>query len=169
MSRDTPPKEEEMEGMAEHFNQLEAQKDLEPNIIRTTKIHKVLRAIVKLPTIPREAEFDFKKRSSDLLNSWSSALSTENEGSASASTEKSPKTNGDAKHAEIPTKAEEPAEKPSPKEDAAQEGNSATEGADVTMTDIKDDKPTDTAAESSPEAKEEAQTEAATATAPEEA
>lgn len=39
LSRDQAPKEEEMSAMAEFFGQLEKYENLEPSIIRTTKIH----------------------------------------------------------------------------------------------------------------------------------
>ena len=59
-----------MPGMAEFFSQLEAYNDLEASIIRGTKIHKVLKAIVKLASVPKDDEFHFKKRSSALLEVW---------------------------------------------------------------------------------------------------
>lgn len=77
LARDNPPKEEEMQAMAQHFNQLEEYKNLDADIIRKTKVHKVLKAIVRLSSIPREEEYNFKKRSTDLLSSWSAALAAE--------------------------------------------------------------------------------------------
>jgi len=43
-------------------------------IIRATKIDKVLRAIKRLPEIPRESEFHLKKRATSLLEEWNPTL-----------------------------------------------------------------------------------------------
>ena len=51
--------------------------DLEVSIIKSTKINKVFKAILKLDSIPREDEFQFKKRSQALLDKWNKLLSTE--------------------------------------------------------------------------------------------
>lgn len=130
-----PPKEEDMPSMAEFFTQLESYSDLEPAINRTTKIHKVLKQIVKLPTIPREEEFNFKKRSHDLLNAW-------NFGTDEAS---APATDGATTNCE--SKAEEPAksedteskaaitEPPAAPVEATNPGNDAVDEADTTMPD----------------------------------
>jgi len=59
--------------------------ELEGSIIRTTKIHKVLRAIIKLSSIPRDEEFQFKKRSHDLLAIWNKILASEPETPTAAS------------------------------------------------------------------------------------
>ena len=63
--------------MHEHLAQLEHYTDLEGSIIKTTKINKVLKAMIKLATIPRDEEFEFKKRSQSVLSKWSKALSEE--------------------------------------------------------------------------------------------
>jgi len=74
VSRDQAPQETEMAGMADFFTQLEAYEDLEGEIIRNTKIHKVLKAIVKLASVPKDDEFNFKKRSSALLEVWNKRM-----------------------------------------------------------------------------------------------
>ena len=74
LSRDQAPQESEMTAMAEFFTQLENYDTLEPSIIRATKIHKVLKAIVKLATIPRDEELNFKKRSGALLDLWNKRM-----------------------------------------------------------------------------------------------
>ena len=43
-----------MSAMADFFSQLEGYENLEPSIIRATKVHKVLKAIVKLASIPKD-------------------------------------------------------------------------------------------------------------------
>ncbi|KAI1345117.1 hypothetical protein F5Y15DRAFT_410795 [Xylariaceae sp. FL0016] len=85
--RDQAPKAEEMQSMSEFLAKLETFPDLEVSIIRVTKINKVLKAILKLETIPREDEFKFKPRSQALLDKWNALLAVE--GSAPA-----PVTNG---------------------------------------------------------------------------
>jgi cell division protein FtsN len=82
LSRDQAPKDEDMTSMSEYLKQLEAHEDLEAEVIKKTKVHKVLRAIMKLETIPMEEDFNFKKRSSDLLTKWSGALASDPEPTA---------------------------------------------------------------------------------------
>ena len=93
--------------MGEFFGQLEKYDNLEPSIIRTTKIHKVLKAIVKLASIPKDEELGFKRRSAELLEIWNKRMEGESE-VAQKSDEKAPETNGEA--AAAPAASEEPAE-----------------------------------------------------------
>ncbi|EMC94945.1 hypothetical protein BAUCODRAFT_123441 [Baudoinia panamericana UAMH 10762] len=114
LSRDQAPQETEMASMAEFFVQLENYDNLEPAIIRTTKIHKVLKAIVKLAIIPKDEEYQFKKRSAAMLEVWNKRMEADGgdkEGPSSAVEPKSaaadeeapsapgagPTTNGEAK------------------------------------------------------------------------
>jgi len=176
VSRDALPKEDEMDSMAEHFTQLESYKDIEAQIIRETKVHKVMKAILKLDTIPKNDEYNFKKRASTLLAAWNPIL----DGGES----KTPATNGDAKEekdedatmgekteVDIEEATKEPSEAPV---EATLPGNGAIDEADVTMADTsaveaKDDKPaegaTDAVKEGAEEAKKEDETEAATESA----
>ena len=66
--------------MSDFLSELETYPDLEGSIIRTTKIHKVLRQMLKLPSIPLDEEFHFKARSVDLLAKWSETLSNDPNG-----------------------------------------------------------------------------------------
>ena len=66
-----------MKQMSEYVNKLEGYADLEVSIIRATKINKVLKAILKVPTIPKEDEFQFKSRSQSLLDKWNKLLASE--------------------------------------------------------------------------------------------
>ena len=77
LTRDQEPKEEEMKQMSEFVTKLEGYADLEVSIIRATKINKVLKAILKLNTIPKEDEFQFKPRSTALLDKWNKLLASE--------------------------------------------------------------------------------------------
>lgn len=75
-----------MKTMSDFITMLENFADLEASIIRATKINKVLKAILKLNSIPREDEFQFKKRSQMLLDKWSKLLTGDASASASAAT-----------------------------------------------------------------------------------
>lgn len=77
LTRDQEPKEEEMKQMSEFVSKLEGYADLEVSIIRATKINKVLKAILKLSTIPKEEEFKFKSRSQTLLDKWNKLLASD--------------------------------------------------------------------------------------------
>ena len=66
--------------MSDFLSELETYPDLEGSIIRTTKIHKVLRQMLKLPSIPLDGEFHFKTRSVDLLAKWNETLSNDPNG-----------------------------------------------------------------------------------------
>ncbi|KAI8683975.1 PWWP domain-containing protein [Fusarium keratoplasticum] len=77
LTRDQQPQESEMKQMSEYVTMLENFKDLEVSIIRSTKINKVLKAILKLQTIPREEEFHFKDRSQALLDQWNQLMANE--------------------------------------------------------------------------------------------
>ncbi|EDO01960.1 hypothetical protein SS1G_04435 [Sclerotinia sclerotiorum 1980 UF-70] len=121
LTKDQEPRPDEMQQMSEYVNKLEGYADLEVSIIRVTKINKVLKAILKLPAIPKEDEFQFKSRSQSLLDKWNRLLASEQvapataEGAADGSRDESkekdePKAdsmaaNGISQHDE--TKAEE--------------------------------------------------------------
>lgn len=83
MTRDQEPKADEMKNMSEFVSKLEGYADLEVSIIRQTKINKVLKAILKLNTIPKEEEFKFKPRSQALLDKWNKLLANESGAPAS--------------------------------------------------------------------------------------
>ncbi|KIW16850.1 hypothetical protein PV08_04040 [Exophiala spinifera] len=91
LSRDQAPQEEEMPQMSNFIKKLEGYTDLEVSIIRQTKINKVLKALIKLTTIPRDEEFNFRKRSLELLTQWNKILGAE---PPEAEAKASPATNG---------------------------------------------------------------------------
>lgn len=95
-----------MKQMSEYITMLENFKDLEVSIIRTTKINKVLKAILKLETIPREEEFHFKDRSQILLDKWTKLMSTDGAPAAAAATTTTTTTNGVNGKAEGKTEGE---------------------------------------------------------------
>ncbi len=98
-----------MSTMATYIKKLEGYADLEVSIIRTTKINKVLKALIKLNTIPRDEEFQFRKRSVDLLGQWNKILGAE---PADGDADKENTTNG--VHDEKSEDAETTEEKPIP-------------------------------------------------------
>ncbi|KAI5466669.1 hypothetical protein BGZ63DRAFT_4417 [Mariannaea sp. PMI_226] len=77
LTRDQEPQESEMKQMSEYITMLENFHELEVSIIRATKINKVLKAILKLDSIPREEEFHFKDRSQVLLDKWNKLMATD--------------------------------------------------------------------------------------------
>lgn len=99
LSRDQTPQESEMATMANFITKLEDYGDLEVSIIRSTKINKVLKALIKLNTIPKDEEFNFKSRSVDLLGRWNKALGADstaddNAGPSGVDKDEQPATNG---------------------------------------------------------------------------
>jgi hypothetical protein len=139
LSRDQAPKQEEMPNMSLYLKQLEELDDLEAEVIKTTKVHKVLKAIIKLETIPNEEDYNFKTRSNNLLTKWSGALAADTEASE-APVAAPPVTNG-VKH-----DSEKKADAPAP--EAMEETSIETEptkaadvDGDVAMTEAKDDPP----------------------------
>jgi hypothetical protein len=77
LTRDQAPKEDEMKTVSDYLTKLEGFPDLEVGVIRETKINKVLKAILKIATIPREDEFKFKPRSQTLLEKWNKLLAAD--------------------------------------------------------------------------------------------
>ncbi|OAG39467.1 hypothetical protein AYO21_06295 [Fonsecaea monophora] len=143
LSRDQAPQEDEMPMMATYIKKLEGYADLEVSIIRTTKINKVLKALIKLNTIPRDEEFQFRKRSVDLLSQWNKILGAE-PADGDAAGDKDTATNGvhDEKSEEAPEedKKEEssaPSEKPA---EAAEEKPIAEPEAEEPVADAEPEK-----------------------------
>ncbi|KAL3465351.1 hypothetical protein BJX64DRAFT_63719 [Aspergillus heterothallicus] len=151
ISRDHPPKEDEMSQMASYLTKLEKIEDLEVSIIRETKIHKVLRMIIKLPNIPRDEEFQFRKRALDILSKWKNVLDSDRATPAQDKDEK-PKANGVHKEssADTPAKGESKADK---EEDSKLE----TPDQDEPMPDADADAEKDKTEETSEPGKDEAE------------
>ncbi|KAJ5475088.1 hypothetical protein N7539_008154 [Penicillium diatomitis] len=150
ISREMPPQEDEMATMVTYFDKLEKHTDLEVSIIRATKINKVLKMIVKLDTIPRDEEFQFRQRALGILTSWKSVL--EADAPAPSDKEAKPATNGAAK--------EEAADTPKAETEEEKEGESKAEADDTPMPDADADKTEPEAAEKG-EAKDDKETEEA--------
>ena len=101
--------------MSDFLGELETYPDLEGSIIRTTKIHKVLRQMLKLPSIPLDEEFHFKARSVDLLAKWNETLSNDPNGGGAGDKDDDAKPEASAPapatNGESSKEAEEQAEK----------------------------------------------------------
>lgn len=133
LSRDQAPKEEEMSYMDDYLGQLEKTENLDAEVIKKTKVHKVLKAIVKLNTsIPKEEQYDFKGRSSKLLLKWTSILSADGEVGETAVPTTEPTTNGVNGAKSEPSVAEEKTETTA---DTTEESKPAEVDGDVPMTD----------------------------------
>ena len=139
LSRDSPPKDEEMDFMANLFSTLEKNTDLEVSIIRNTRINKVLKMIVKLPHIPRDDEYQFRRRAVNILAKWKDVLGPE---------ESKAKTNGVHKgdDKETPAKEDEregeAVAEPTPEKPAASKDAEAPKEAEASKgTEVKEPEP----------------------------
>lgn len=147
LMRDQTPKEDEMASMSDFLTQLENYTNLEPSIIRGTKIYKVLRGIIKLSFIPKEEEYQFKKRSNDLLASWHEALGSKGDDKEDEKAEEKPEEKPEQKeNGEKNENADADAGKTETTELAARPAETATSNdaaadKDVAMSDAKEEKP----------------------------
>jgi hypothetical protein len=130
--------------MSNYIKKLEAYHDLEVAIIRRTKINKVLKALIKLNTIPKDEEFEFRKRSLELLSQWNKLLGADPPeiDIGEKDSKATPTTNGVHKE----KGSEEPAD--DKKVDAVAPTEQATEPSEETT------KPVETEVESKPEPEE---------------
>ncbi|KAH8148238.1 uncharacterized protein LAJ45_07690 [Morchella importuna] len=79
LTKDTPPSEKDMPDMASKFDLLEElqNKGIDAEVIKSTKINKVLKGIFKLPSVPLDDKYNFKKRSADLLQKMNVVLAAD--------------------------------------------------------------------------------------------
>ncbi|KAJ5780843.1 hypothetical protein N7457_006003 [Penicillium paradoxum] len=133
ISRDQPPKEDEMASMATYFDKLEKHSDLEVSIIRSTKINKVLKMIVKLNSIPRDEEFNFRHRAMSILSNWKNILDADTPGPADK--DDKPATNGSRDEDGVDTPKLETEEEKEP------ESKSTKDDMDSPMPDADDKAP----------------------------
>ena len=77
--------------MSDFLKELESYPDLEGSIIRTTKIHKVLKAMMKLTSIPLDEEYHFRDRAHALLQKWNEILASDPNAAAADREEKEAK------------------------------------------------------------------------------
>ncbi|KAE8419786.1 hypothetical protein BDV36DRAFT_127625 [Aspergillus pseudocaelatus] len=135
ISRDQPPQEEEMTSMSTYFTKLENYQDLEVSIIRSTKINKVLKMIVKLSSIPRDEEFQFRRRAVDLLSKWKTVLDADTTPGPSEDKRK-PRANGVHKEDSVETPARGDTE--GEKEDEPKPTKPETKDEEMTDADSKE-------------------------------
>lgn len=119
--------------MSNFISKLENYGDLEVSIIRSTKINKVLKALIKLNTIPKDEEFNFKGRSLDLLGRWNKALGAESTTDDHAGDkEEQPATNG------VHKEDKEPGEEKNDATIAAKDMVESTEASPDTPVEVKE-------------------------------
>ena len=158
-----------MPQMSQYIKSLEEYKDLESAIIRSTKINKVLKALTKLNTIPRDEEFHFRQRSVLLLSKWTKILGaepqdSETKGDEAKETAKStPATNGvhddaqddkkdDKPQLNIAPSETEPAATAAENKDEVKPAQSGREAAPAVTEDKPVDPPASAAAPEEPKA-----------------
>jgi len=66
-----------MSSMSNYIQKLETYADLEVSIIRATEINKVLKAIIKLEFIPKDEEYNFRRRSMNIWGKWKNLLDSD--------------------------------------------------------------------------------------------
>ncbi|KAK9472496.1 uncharacterized protein V1510DRAFT_394441 [Dipodascopsis tothii] len=107
LTRDKAPEEDEMESMDILLTKLERFQGLEIQMIKETKINKVLKGINKLEVIPLDDKYKFRERCVKLLDDWVKWF--EREGVSMAST---PRPDKDASPVKVEAKTEATAEPP---------------------------------------------------------
>lgn len=132
-----------MATMGSYFDKLEKHADLEVSIIRSTKINKVLKMIVKLNSIPRDEEFNFRHRAMNILSSWKNVLDGDTPG-ASGDKDAQSATNG-------PQKDDDTAETPKLETEEEKEPETKTANEDSPMPDADAEPETAKAAPKEPE------------------
>ena len=113
--------------MSGFLSKLETYPDLEGSIIRATKIHKVLKAMIRLSSIPKDEEFQFKERSHGLLQKWNKILQEDPSAAAADAADKDDEakpeaaTNGVSKDIEDQAAKAEAGEAAAPEEDTKEQ------------------------------------------------
>lgn len=128
-----PIEEGAIRGLSDYLKRLETFTDLEASLLKKTKIHKVLKGILKLETIPLEDELQMKPRSRALLDLWNKALAAAAAAAPAADTSTTDKvngTNGSAEPDDTPKPEESKATTDeAPKEEAKDEVKPSIEDA----------------------------------------
>ena len=134
--------------MSSFLNKLENHQDLEGSIIRATKIHKVLKAMIRLSSIPLDETYHFKDRCVALLALWNKTLSDDPSAAAEANEgveAAEPKTNGVAGENHVAENGEKASEKDAEAAAAPEVKESTLEGK--IGTNIEGEKEAETGAE----------------------
>lgn len=134
--------------MSDYIGHLENFVDLEVSIIRATKINKVLKAILKLESIPREDEFNFKDRSQKLLDKWNKLMAGDGapapaatngvNGSTDRKKSKDGKADAEVSKKAEPERSDEDAaeDKPAKKSEAKSEAPAADDKSDKPSSEV---------------------------------
>ena len=130
-----------MATMGTYFDKLEKHADLEVSIIRSTKINKVLKMIVKLNSIPRDEEFNFRHRAMNILSSWKAVLDSD---TPVGDKDFKPTANGSSKE-------DEGAETPKLETEEEKEPENKAGSDDTPMPDADADKPDETEKHEAPQ------------------
>jgi hypothetical protein len=77
LSKDKIPKEEDLQAISSYLSQLEDSANLQSDVIRVTKVQRVLTEILKLDVILGGPEFQFKSRFERLFERCNKALEPE--------------------------------------------------------------------------------------------
>ncbi|TGZ81854.1 hypothetical protein EX30DRAFT_371061 [Ascodesmis nigricans] len=102
------PSEKEMSIMDRYLESLEAWDPISADLIKTTKIHKVLRNIVKKKEeIPCDAQYSFRTRCKQLHDKWIAVIKEAEEAEPKAADEQELEETQDAEKAEDEDKKEE--------------------------------------------------------------
>jgi hypothetical protein len=107
-----------LEDLDKTMKQVEGYEGITAEVLRVTKIGKVMRRVVQLPSIPRDDEFKFKERAEKLCEKWAAVFSA----AKGSTTDDAANTNG----------ASEPKEEVKA-EDAVTNDTSAPPGADESV------------------------------------
>jgi hypothetical protein len=86
--------------MSSFLEKVEGYAEIEGAILRATKIHKVLKAMMKLDSIPMDETYQFTSRSQKLLGRWNKVLADEPAPSDKDAEKKSDGGAGEEKDAE---------------------------------------------------------------------
>lgn len=116
----------DQQAMSDFLGELEGYPDLEGDIIRKTKVHKVLKGLIKLGSIPLDEEYHFKARSSHLLGKWNEILSNDTSAGSAGDKDTDGKgddaaaltTNGEVKNTEEQAEKAEAGEAVAPEEES---------------------------------------------------
>ncbi|KAA8895114.1 hypothetical protein FN846DRAFT_354534 [Sphaerosporella brunnea] len=132
----TPPEEKEISELSEYLDSLEQWEDMPADLIRATKIHKVLKGIMNVTfEIPQEEKYKFKARCEPLHAKWLETirLATKDDTAAAKTDAGAPaKENGvngestaekEKEEASAPAAEEEKKEEKEQKETATPSGN----------------------------------------------
>jgi hypothetical protein len=84
LTKGQEPKARNMAAMSEHLEKLERMISPPKIVLTSTNINKVLKRIMKLDQIPKDDEFDFKKRATELFKKWDVILRHEDEPAATS-------------------------------------------------------------------------------------